>query len=170
MTQPTVVGRGSYDGPGCERCGSTTLQALSLVHQLGTATLALRSETIGVGLDTAGDIGMGGGVTQTHGVTQTILAARATPPSPASERWERTETVAIVTVIFTLVCWNQLRWFADLLLIAGTSVAGWVAFREIRRVDTYNLTQYPDLLRRWRTSALCLVCGHVQQLSMEPPL
>lgn len=168
VTQHTVVGRASHDVPRCERCGSTTLQAFPLVYQRGSATLALRSDTIGVGMDTSDDVGVGGAVTQAHGMSQTMLSAHAAPPSPATARWGGVKAVAVVTVIFALMSWNQLRVFADFLLLAGASIAGWLALREHRRVAAYNRIEYPALVKRWRASALCLVCGHTQRLLLEP--
>lgn len=143
-----------------------TLAGASAWHR----TLALRSETVGVGSGTSGDVGVGGAVTHTLGMSQTTLSARIAPPSPATERWGATATVAIVTVYFALVAWSQLQSFGYFLLITGGMIAGWVAFSEHRRVVAYNLTEYPVLLRRWRASALCLVCGHTQQLFVDSQL
>ena len=170
MTQETAVGSTSHDVPRCERCGSTRVQTLSLVHQLGTATLALSSETVGLGFGASGDAGVGGAVTRSHGMTQTVLSARVAPPSPATERWGGTATIAIITAIFALIARSDLPWFGNLLLITGGLFTGWVAFREYRRVVEYNLTEYPKLLKQWRASALCLVCGHTQRLLLESQL
>lgn len=147
----------------CEQCGSAALRALSLIHEMGTSRVAMMGDSLGLGVD-AGGMGVGGAVTQTRGLTQTALAERTAPPSARAARWRGPQLIVIVTGIFALVAAGQVPGLGLFLLLCGIGLAAWVALREHRRAREYNRTEYRRRLEKWRGSALCLVCGHIQAL------
>lgn len=147
----------------CEQCGSAALRALSLIHEMGTSSVALMSDSLGLGVD-AGGMGLGAAVTQTRGRTQTALAARTAPPTRQVARWRAPQLIVVVSGVCALVAAGQVPGFGLFLFLCGVGFAGWVALREHRRVGEYNRTEYRRRLETWRGSALCLVCGHVQVL------
>src|SRR5712691_9336493 len=69
----------------CPKCSGDETYRLSVVYKQGTAEIATRSTTVGVGVatGTAGGAGLAG--TSTVGMQQTLLAKEAAPP--ARQTW-----------------------------------------------------------------------------------
>ena len=135
----------------CPQCNSENTQRLRVVYEGGTNAIQTTSRSMGAGVGSG--FLSGGGVTTTSGVSQSGLAANATPP--AKKRYAKPFlAAAFLTGAAAHSPDVVLMWP----LAAIPVVVLWKRF-------AYNRDQWPRLFTAWDASWMCHKCGHMYQLS-----
>lgn len=141
----------------CPSCSAQNVQRVPLVHEQGTTVVNATTKTVGGVFGS----GVGAAVSQTSGVSQTALAAKAAPPQPAS--YARGFVLIALGLVFALGVFNNempvgARALSVVMFAAPLLYFG---YRSYQKAENYNRTTHRDLRSEWEASWYCYSCGHV---------
>jgi hypothetical protein len=131
----------------CIKCNSDNTQRLAIVFDAGTQDISATSRTAGVG-GISGALGLGGSITNTSGVSRSVLAQKAAPPQK-----KKLMALFVVTVIGLLGL--QGSFFVVLAGLAMVGIGGYGIYNALR----FNSQNWPKLHQQWLESWLCHKCG-----------
>jgi hypothetical protein len=132
----------------CDKCGSENTQRLEVAFESGTNDINTKSHTAGVASIT-GALGIGGSVTKTSGISQSVLAQKVSPPLKKSYKWPS------ISVIVGLLCFSSTSIFPiGILLVA---VGGLL----ITKAAKFNNNVWPAQYQYWQESWVCHKCGNI---------
>ena len=131
----------------CPQCRSENVQRLEVAYYGGTKTIDASSHTAGVG-SISGMLGLSGSVTNTTGVSQSLIAHQSSPPLKKSFKWS---VIAIIVGLLFMSGSGGWMVFGGLLLISGVTLAIIAA--------KFNSEQWPSMYELWRNSWVCHKCG-----------
>jgi hypothetical protein len=80
----------------CPNCGSNNVQRLQVIFENGTQHITAHSETLGVSFSSSSE-GAGGALTTTTGISQSIIAQKASPPKKKTSIWP------VISIVFGLI-------------------------------------------------------------------
>ena len=133
----------------CVKCGSDNTQRLQVVYENGTSNTTSTSHTVGAGF--SGALGVGGATTTTSGVSSSILAQKASPPSKAS--YKLPFGIAFIGFIMA----SQTRGFSFWVVLGVAMVAGGIYLGY--KANRFNTEIWPKRLEQWSRSWVCHKCG-----------
>lgn len=148
----------------CHTCHSENIQRLSLVYAGGLSQISSSQFGGGVGFGSRG-AGVGLGTAVSTGTQQSSLSAAYEPPERKPiARWVLLYFFGFLIVpgsVIMLLDWKTFvpgHW-----IVASTYVV--VALLHVRAKVRFNGRVYPERLRRWQNSYLCMRCGEVSEIS-----
>jgi hypothetical protein len=144
----------------CPKCNSDNTVKCSMAWQSGTTT----SNIGGIGIDLAGDVGFGGGITK----SSTLLASQVAPPKKESVSYILVFILVVVAIVFLLSTGLVLdgdtdpRWpwgIAAFISFPILAFGVYCSDRDGKRRER----EHKDRIRAYLLQWVCLRCGTIYE-------
>lgn len=143
----------------CPRCGTTSIQKISIVYSHGTSNLKKDSGSVGVG-GVGGNLGVGVATTTTKGTQQTLLATQLAPPSePKSPSF----LAIAITGILIFFLFSEATNSAIIITII-TIIAVIIMSIYFRHKYVKKYIQWESQKKEWERQWFCNRCGAIFEI------
>lgn len=135
----------------CPRCHSENIQSYSLIHSMGISKIDL--STVGVGYSN----NLGVGRAKSHGTQQTAMSASTAPPKKRSPAGDFFGSWLVFSIPGVICKYLNFHYLIVNILVWGAVI---LAFFMARDAYQWNKYTFPQKLRDWEHSYVCLRCGN----------
>lgn len=159
----------------CSICGSTDLYKVSMLYKSNTYSSNYNTESVGMNINTSGEIGIGKNIGFINGQTKNLLSEKLAPPQHPRDTTEKPVGVGFISFLIGFFIYfissfigfsSENAAFAVTIILTGT-ISGILLAIKFYKIqyeyweNSLDIATYDKQMEEYEKKWICLRCGNI---------